>query len=90
MILKNSTLPCRKLIHSSLASIHLTLFVKKELVSKILDIHTDKVATGVAAFFGNKGGVGIAFTYLGTTFLFVTCHLAGEQLQNFVGFMVCL
>ncbi|GAQ81101.1 inositol polyphosphate phosphatase [Klebsormidium nitens] len=69
----------KKLVHVSLASIHLTLFVKKELASEMSDIHTDRVATGVAAFFGNKGGVAAAFTYRGTTFLFVTCHLAAHQ-----------
>lgn len=75
---------CRKLAHVSLASIHLTLFVRKELASEMSDIHTDRVATGVAAFFGNKGGVAAAFTYQGTTFLFATCHLAGKGYMDYV------
>ena len=62
-----------------LASTHLAVFVLNERAHLVECVETGRVTTGLGNVVKNKGGVGISFSYLASSFLFITAHLsAGE------------
>merc|ERR1711991_258636 len=80
-----------KLVGSmTLWAIHVFVYAKGEVASKISHIRTAEQATGIGHVMGNKGGVAVAFTYDDDThFCFVGSHLAArakrlkERAQNY-------
>lgn len=51
-------------------------FIRKNLAKFVDNVYTDSKAMGFGNMVGNKGGMVIAFKYLGYQFVFVNCHLA--------------
>lgn len=65
---------------SSLWSIYATVFVKREVFSRVSQVVCSCVRTGVAHVLGNKGGIGISFCVDHTiSILFIGSHLAAHQ-----------
>lgn len=67
-----------KISSLSLLGIRLYVLVKREHYYKISQIKKGTEATGLGNVVGNKGGVGVSFTFNETRFCFVTCHLAAH------------
>eukprot|EP01029_Cantina_marsupialis_P023527 TRINITY_DN5895_c0_g3_i1.p1 TRINITY_DN5895_c0_g3~~TRINITY_DN5895_c0_g3_i1.p1 ORF type:complete len:1899 (+),score=565.67 TRINITY_DN5895_c0_g3_i1:99-5795(+) len=64
----------------ALRNIVLAVYVRKNLLHKISQVQSDKVATGIAGIVGNKGGACISFLYdMATPFAFVSSHLAARS-----------
>jgi len=63
----------------SLLSIRLMVLVKREHYYKIHTIEKEKEATGIANVVGNKGGIGVAFSFYETSLCFVGAHLAAHM-----------
>eukprot|EP00475_Leptophrys_vorax_P009369 TRINITY_DN1621_c0_g2_i3.p1 TRINITY_DN1621_c0_g2~~TRINITY_DN1621_c0_g2_i3.p1 ORF type:complete len:599 (-),score=160.15 TRINITY_DN1621_c0_g2_i3:51-1703(-) len=59
--------------------IAICVFAHKDILDEILDIDSNKEATGVGRVMGNKGGVTVNFKFRHTTFCFVNAHLAAHQ-----------
>lgn len=51
-------------------------FIRSNLAKFVDNVYTDSKAMGFGNMVGNKGGMVIAFKYLGYQFVFVNCHLA--------------
>jgi hypothetical protein len=63
----------------SMVQIHLYVFVLHSISSRISDIKTETVPTGIGGMYGNKGAIGIGFQYRhGTRFCFICSHLAAR------------
>jgi hypothetical protein len=62
----------------SLQSIRLLILVRREHYYKISNIEKEKEATGIANVVGNKGGIGVAFSFYETSLCFVGAHLAAH------------
>jgi hypothetical protein len=61
----------------SLWGIHLLVLMRRDKSRFVTNVRTDKVACGVANLLGNKGAVGCAFCYNGSTEMaFIGSHLA--------------
>jgi len=58
---------------------YIYLYQLSRLINTVKSIVKATVATGIGNVIGNKGGVGIAFSYNDSNLLFVTCHLAAHQ-----------
>ncbi len=74
----------------TLWAIHVFVYAKGNVASKISHVRTAEQATGIGHVMGNKGGVAVAFTYDDDThFCFVGSHLAArakrlkERAQNY-------
>jgi phosphatidylinositol-3,4,5-trisphosphate 5-phosphatase 2 len=59
----------------SLWGIKLFVFVKPEHSNKISHVQGSQVRTGIGNALGNKGAVGISFTFGNTSLCFINCHL---------------
>jgi hypothetical protein len=57
------------------------VFVENSYVNYVTNIEADYKATGIANIIGNKGGVGISFNIMETSFCFISSHLAAKP-QN--------
>jgi len=68
-----------KISSESLLSIRLSVFCKKEHMSKIHAIQKSTEATGFGHVIGNKGGVGVSFEFYETSLCFVASHFAAHQ-----------
>ncbi|KAL6064788.1 inositol polyphosphate 5-phosphatase [Balamuthia mandrillaris] len=68
-----------KMAGLSLLSIRLIIMVKREHYYKIANIEKEKEATGIANVVGNKGGIGVSFSFFETSLCFVGCHLAAHH-----------
>jgi len=75
---KNST-PYYVVSSLSLLEIRLIIFAKKVHEPFITQVRTSSVATGIANVVGNKGGVGISFSFHCASLIFITSHLAAHQ-----------
>ena len=63
----------------TLWAIHVIVYAKGAVHSKISHVRTAEQATGIGHVMGNKGGVAVAFTYDDDThFCFVGSHLAAR------------
>lgn len=62
----------------SLLSIRLLILVRREHYYKISNIEKEKEATGIANVVGNKGGIGVAFSFYDTSLCFIGAHLAAH------------
>ncbi|XP_041483163.1 phosphatidylinositol 3,4,5-trisphosphate 5-phosphatase 1-like isoform X3 [Lytechinus variegatus] len=60
---------------TSLWGIRIAVLVKPEHYDRITHIRESSVKTGIANALGNKGAVGVSFSFNGTSFCFVNCHL---------------
>ena len=68
------------LFHShSLGTLHLAIFIKRDLIWFCSVPEVDSFSTRPGANFKTKGAVAIAFILFGTSFLFVNCHLTAHQ-----------
>ena len=61
--------------------------IKSDLYCKISNVQQANVKTGlgkinVGTIVGNKGAVGVSFTYENTSFLFINCHLTSGHEQK--------
>ncbi|XP_030837928.1 phosphatidylinositol 3,4,5-trisphosphate 5-phosphatase 2B isoform X1 [Strongylocentrotus purpuratus] len=59
----------------SLWGIRIAVLVKPEHQDRISHVRESSVKTGIANALGNKGAVGVSFSFNGTSFCFVNCHL---------------
>jgi phosphatidylinositol-3,4,5-trisphosphate 5-phosphatase 2 len=59
----------------TLWGMRLVILVKEEHVNRISHVQMSTIKTGIAGVAGNKGGIGIAFHFSGTSFCFINCHL---------------
>ena len=72
--------PSHVLYHShSLGTLHLAVFLRRELVWFCSVPEVDSFSTRPGANFKTKGAVAIAFILFGTSFLFVNSHLTAHQ-----------
>ena len=60
-------------------AIHLIIFAKRPLLTKIKDVEINWTRTGFAGLWGNKGGVSIRMTMNGCHVCFLSCHLAAHD-----------
>ncbi len=58
---------------------YIALFVRKRLISRIKDVKTCKIKTGLEGFAGNKGAVALRFMLDDTSIVAVNCHLASGK-----------
>uniref|UniRef100_A0A7S3DGN3 C2 domain-containing protein n=1 Tax=Palpitomonas bilix TaxID=652834 RepID=A0A7S3DGN3_9EUKA len=63
----------------SLWYIRIIVLVKNELVPYITNVDSATEATGFFHVLGNKGAVGVSLSLKGTSFCFLSCHLAAHQ-----------
>ncbi|XP_074658174.1 phosphatidylinositol 3,4,5-trisphosphate 5-phosphatase 2-like isoform X2 [Tubulanus polymorphus] len=76
--------------------IRLVILARLEHKNKISHIESASVKTGIANTLGNKGAVAITFSFCGTSFCFVNCHLTSgaeknaRRIQNFKDILRCL
>ncbi|KAL4712318.1 hypothetical protein ACJJTC_004080 [Scirpophaga incertulas] len=72
--------PSHLLLHSSyLGTIHLTLFVRRDLIWYCSLPEDANLSVRPGTAFRTKGAVAISFALFGSTFLFVTAHLTAHQ-----------
>ncbi|KAF2361418.1 Endonuclease/exonuclease/phosphatase [Trinorchestia longiramus] len=57
----------------------LSIVVRREFVPQLRDIHSSYTRTGLAGFWGNKGGVSVRFSVGGCSVCCVNCHLAAHD-----------
>ncbi|XP_063046606.1 inositol polyphosphate phosphatase-like 1b [Engraulis encrasicolus] len=80
----------RQVAVQSLWNIRLAVFVRPEHESRISQVNSASVKTGLGNALGSKGAVGISFLFSGTSFGFVNCHLTSgsektlRRNQNFL------
>ncbi|KAK2141790.1 hypothetical protein LSH36_1040g00029 [Paralvinella palmiformis] len=67
---------------SVLWDIRLVILVKPEYKNKITHIQQSTVKTGIANALGNKGAAAISFSFNGTSFCFINCHLTSGVEKN--------
>ena len=60
-------------------ALHLAVFVRAELKSKVVNVKAESVATGFLNMVGNKGGLAIKFSLHGKSYCFINSHLAAHQ-----------
>ncbi|KAI9726060.1 MAG: hypothetical protein M1828_002068 [Chrysothrix sp. TS-e1954] len=71
------------LIHTaSLVGLFTCIFVKSSLRSRVRDLHTAEVKTGMGGLHGNKGALIVRFKCNDSSLCFVNCHLAAGQTQT--------
>ena len=58
--------------------IQLHLFMRKKLVKYVSDFKVDAVSCGIGKVYGNKGAVGVSFSYAGASMCFLNAHLAAH------------
>lgn len=56
----------------------LTIYIRSEYHPLVSNIEMQSIPTGVAHLIGNKGGVGISFKIINTSYFFIGCHLAAR------------
>ncbi|KAL0106714.1 hypothetical protein PUN28_015335 [Cardiocondyla obscurior] len=72
--------PSHVLLTSSyLGTLHLALFIRRDLIWFCSVAEDDSFSTRPGTAFRTKGAVAIAFMIFGTSFLFVTAHLTAHQ-----------
>ena len=62
-------------IAKSMVGCFIGLFVKAKLLSRIRELKTTKIKTGLGGSAGNKGAVVVRFKLDDTNILFMNCHL---------------
>ncbi|EFN78738.1 inositol polyphosphate 5-phosphatase E isoform X3 [Harpegnathos saltator] len=67
------------LTSSSLGTLHLALFLRRDLIWFCSTPEEDNFSTRTGTAFRTKGAVAIALMIFGTSFLFVTAHLTAHQ-----------
>lgn len=67
------------LTSSNLGTLHLALFIRRDLIWFCSIPEEDSFSTRTGTAFRTKGAVAIAFMIFGTSFLFVTAHLTAHQ-----------
>jgi len=55
------------------------VLIRRPLAARVSNVLMSTCATGVGDVLGNKGGVGLSFTYQETSLAFVACHLAARS-----------
>jgi hypothetical protein len=60
-------------------AIHLLVFTKRPIITKIRDVEINWTRTGFGGWWGNKGGVSLRLTINGCHICFVSCHLAAHD-----------
>jgi len=55
--------------------LHLVIYVHKSIYDNIKIEDKFEIRTGLLGIYGNKGGIAIRLKLLGTSLLFVNCHL---------------
>lgn len=70
-----------KLSSSSLMAMHLVIFIRSTLVSRISHIRISNVATGVGNVLGNKGGVAVSFQIDRIKVLCISSHFAAHDTE---------
>ena len=55
------------------------VFVRRELLPMVTDVKRDAVSCGFGNVVGNKGGVGVSFSYAGARLCFLNAHLAAHK-----------
>lgn len=68
-----------KLKARNLLSIHLQIFVRKDVKHLVTCSDGTVIATGVGNVYGNKGGVAFSLCLAGCNVLLVNCHLAAHD-----------
>jgi len=72
--------PSHVLFHSaSLGTLHLTVFIRRDLIWYCSVPEDDSFSTRPGAQFKTKGAVAVAFILFGTSFMFVNSHLTAHQ-----------
>ncbi|XP_065918340.1 phosphatidylinositol polyphosphate 5-phosphatase type IV-like isoform X2 [Dysidea avara] len=64
---------------ASLGSLHLVLFIHRDLLWYCSGVKSANFATRPLSQFKTKGAVGLMFNLFGTSFLFITSHLSAHQ-----------
>ncbi|XP_064638229.1 phosphatidylinositol 3,4,5-trisphosphate 5-phosphatase 2-like isoform X2 [Lineus longissimus] len=67
---------------TSLWGIRLIILTKMEHKNRISHVQTSFVRTGIANTLGNKGAVGVSFSFLATSLCFVCAHLTSGAEKN--------
>ena len=62
-------------VAKSMVGCYIGLFVKHKLLSRITDLKTTKIKTGVWGSSGNKGAVMVRFNLDDTSIMLMNCHL---------------
>ena len=72
--------PSHVLYHSSsLGTLHLSIFIRRDLIWYMSIPEDDSFSTRPGAQFKTKGAVAVGFILFGTSFLFVNSHLTAHQ-----------
>ncbi|CAD8131415.1 unnamed protein product [Paramecium pentaurelia] len=73
--------PYTKIGESDLVGIYISIFVKTSQISRMTQIDTDVVKTGLGGTIGNKGGVSVQFKFDDSLLGFTCCHLTSGNKQ---------
>ena len=63
----------------TLAAIHIIIFVKKSIRNNIRNITFNSIKTGANYNLGNKGAVGVWFTFININIMIINSHLAARK-----------
>ncbi len=79
-------------VAKSMVGCYIGLFVKQKLLSRITDLRTTKIKTGLGGSSGNKGAVIVRFNLDDTSILLMNCHLMsgknkGKQRTDEINFI---
>jgi hypothetical protein len=77
----DETAPFRLLSTTTLWDIHILIFVRSSLISRVQMVTTSTEATGLGHVMGNKGGAAVGLLldgHFGTGLCFITSHLAAR------------
>ncbi len=66
-------------IAKSMVGCYIGLFVRQKLLSRITDLKTTKIKTGLGGSSGNKGAVIVRFNLDETSIMLMNCHLASGK-----------
>ena len=72
--------------HASLMEMRLCVLIRKskQQNTELENIQATTEATGLFNAVGNKGGLVVRFSYRGTSFAFVSCHLAAHEGESYM------
>ncbi|CAD8174998.1 unnamed protein product [Paramecium octaurelia] len=73
--------PYTKIGESDLVGLYMAIYVKTSQISRVTQIDTDVVKTGLGGTLGNKGGVSVKFKFDDSQLGFTCCHLTSGNKQ---------
>ncbi|KAJ8426603.1 hypothetical protein Cgig2_024960 [Carnegiea gigantea] len=71
----------RLMASKKMVGVFVTIWMKRELLKKyrVSNVRTSSIACGLMGYLGNKGAISVSISIDGTSFCFITAHLASGE-----------